>query len=156
MRRRHRQGEEIGRALRAARPGPRLPQQLPRRDPRLRSSPRDPPRRRRIAGRRGWAYLIYDSPKLALADFEAAIKLNPADADAYNGRGMAQARLGDRRAAVAERREALRQGGGTSPRVTYNAARIYAIAASVAAAELGEKGRQARQLYRKYQDTAVN
>jgi hypothetical protein len=27
---------------------------------------------------RGWADLVYDSPKLALADFEAAIKLDPA------------------------------------------------------------------------------
>ena len=94
---------------------------------------------------RGWAYLVFDSPKLALVDFEAAIKLDPADGDAYNGRGTARARLGDHAAAVADAREALRH-GRANPRVTYNAARIYAIAASVAAAEVGEKGRQARQL----------
>ena len=42
-----------------------------------------------------------------------------------------------------------------SPRVTYNAARIYAVAASVAAAEVGEKGRLARLLSSQYQDIAV-
>ena len=72
----------------------------------------------------------------------------------YNGRGTAHARLGDHRAAVADAREAS-VSARTSPRVTYNAARIYAVAASVAAAEVGEKGRQARQLASKYQDIAV-
>ena len=69
----------------------------------------------------------------------------PANADAYNGRGTAHARLGDHRAAVADAREALRLGKG-EPRVTYNAARIYAMAATVAASEVGEKGRLARLL----------
>ena len=99
----------------------------------------------RLLAHRGWAYLVFDSPKLALADFEAAIKLDPANADAYNGRGTARARLGDHAAAVADAREALRH-GRTNPRVTYNAARIYALAAAIAAAEVGEKGRQARPL----------
>ena len=97
----------------------------------------------RLLVHRGWAYLLFDSPKLALVDFEAAIKLDPADADAYNGRGTAHARLGDHRAAVADAREALRL-GKADPRVTYNAARIYALAASVAAADVGENGRPAR------------
>ena len=57
-------------------------------------------------------------------------------------------------AAAADAREALLK-SGTEPRVIYNAARVYAIAAAVAATELGEKGRQARQLAGKYQDTAV-
>ena len=61
---------------------------------------------------------------------------------------------GDHVAAVADAREALRH-GRTNPRVTYNAARIYALAASVAAAEVGEKGRQARPLAAEYQDIAV-
>jgi len=107
-----------------------------------------------LLARRGWTYLVFDSPRLALADFEAAIKLDPADGDAYNGRGTARARLGDQMAAVVDAREALRH-GRTNPRVTYNAARIYALAASIAASELGEKGRLARPLSSRYQDIAV-
>ncbi len=81
---------------------------------------------------------MFESPKLALVDFEAALKLDPADGDAYNGRGTARALLGDHAAAVADAREAVRR-GGTSSRVKYNAARIYAVAASVASAEVGRK-----------------
>jgi hypothetical protein len=42
------------------------------------------------------------------------------------------------------------------PRVIYNAARIYALAASSAAGEVGDSGRQARLLVARYQDTAVH
>jgi len=104
--------------------------------------------------RRGWAYLVFDSPRLALGDFNAAIKLDPAGGDAYNGRGTAQVRMGDHRAAVADAREALRR-AKANPRITYNAARIYALAASSVAAEVGEKGRQARLLLSQYQETAL-
>ena len=103
---------------------------------------------------RGWAYLVSDSPRLALGDFDAAIKLDRADSDAYNGRGTAHVRLGDHRAAAADAREAIRL-GKASPRDTYNAARIYALAASVAASEIGEKGRVSRVLSSQYQETAV-
>ncbi len=103
---------------------------------------------------RGWAYLGVDANKLALVDFDAAIKLMPADADAFTGRGSAHARLGDHRAAVADAREAIRV-GKSDPRVTYNAARIYAMAASVAVSEVATKGRSAGLLASQYQDTAV-
>ncbi len=103
---------------------------------------------------RGWAYLVLDSPRLALGDFDAAIKLDPADSDAINGRGTAHVRLGDHRAAAADAREALRL-GRTSARITYNAARIYAMAASVAANDAGENGRVSRLMTTQYQDTAV-
>jgi eukaryotic-like serine/threonine-protein kinase len=103
---------------------------------------------------RGWAYLGVDAPKLALVDFDAVIKLDPADADAFTGRGSAHARLGDHRKAVADAREAIRV-GKADPRVTYNAARIYAMAAPVAASQIGEKGRSAGLLASQYQDAAV-
>jgi tetratricopeptide (TPR) repeat protein len=112
------------------------------------------PKDAQLLARRGWVYLIYDSPKPALADFEAALKLDPASGECYAGRGSARARLGDHAAAVADARAAL-QKSGRDPRVTYDAARVYALAAMVAATELGEKGRQARQLAVKYQDNAV-
>ena len=108
----------------------------------------------RMRAERGWAYLMLESPTLALVDFEAAIKLNPDEGDGYNGRGTARAFLGDHSAAVADAREAVRH-GGTKARIKYNAARIYAVAASVASAQVGVKGRQARLLATKYEDTAL-
>ncbi len=47
------------------------------------------PNEPKLLDRRGWAYLVYDSPKLALADFEAAIKLDPSSGVYYTGRGTA-------------------------------------------------------------------
>ena len=46
------------------------------------------------AGVSGWTYLVVESPKLALRDFELAIELDPKNADAYNGRSYAPAKLG--------------------------------------------------------------
>jgi tetratricopeptide (TPR) repeat protein/tRNA A-37 threonylcarbamoyl transferase component Bud32 len=104
--------------------------------------------------RRGWAYLVVDAPRLALVDFDAAIRLDAAEADAYNGRGTARVRIGDHRGAVADAREALRLGQANS-RVKYNAARIYAMAAPVVAAEVGPDARRARLLASHYQDLAL-
>ena len=131
------------------------PRRLPRRDPGLRPSPGDPPRRRPVArsaaAGRTWSSTRPSWPWSTSRRRSSSIRPMR---DAYNGRGTAHAQLGDHRAAVADAREALRL-GRASPRVTYNAARIYAIAASVAAAEVGEKGRQARLLASQYQDIAV-
>jgi tetratricopeptide (TPR) repeat protein len=78
-----------------------------------------------VLGYRGWAHLVCDAPKLALRDFELAIQLDPANADAFCGRGFVLATQGHRREAVRDADEALRQ-GSPSPRLLYNAARIYA------------------------------
>jgi tetratricopeptide (TPR) repeat protein len=74
---------------------------------------------------RGWTHLVVDAPKLAQRDFELAIELDPHNGDAYNGRGLARVRLGRQREAALDAAEALRQ-GPSSPRLYYNAARIYA------------------------------
>ena len=74
---------------------------------------------------RGWTHLVVDAPKLALRDFELAIELDPKNGDAYNGRGFVRASLGRYREAAQDAAEALRH-GPTSPRLLYNAARIYA------------------------------
>ena len=74
---------------------------------------------------RGWTHLVVDAPKLALRDFELAIELDSNNGDAYNGRGLAHVALGRHREAVEDAGEALRR-GPTSPRLLYNAARIYA------------------------------
>jgi serine/threonine protein kinase/Flp pilus assembly protein TadD len=74
---------------------------------------------------RGWTHLVVDAPKLALRDFELAIKLDPQNGDAYNGRGFALASLGRYREAMHDAAEAIRL-GPPSPRLYYNAARVYA------------------------------
>ena len=74
---------------------------------------------------RGWTHLVVDAPKLALRDFELAIELDSKNGDAYNGRGFARASLGRHREAIQDAAEALRF-GPSSPRLLYNAARIYA------------------------------
>jgi serine/threonine protein kinase/predicted Zn-dependent protease len=74
---------------------------------------------------RGWTHLVVDAPQLALRDFELAIKLDPQNGDAYNGRGFVRASLGDHRKAIDDAAEALRR-GPQSPRLLYNAARVYA------------------------------
>jgi serine/threonine protein kinase/tetratricopeptide (TPR) repeat protein len=74
---------------------------------------------------RGWAHLVCDAPKLALRDFELAIQLDPNNADAYNGRGFIRASQGQYAEAARDATEALRR-GPASPRLLFNAARIYA------------------------------
>jgi tetratricopeptide (TPR) repeat protein len=78
---------------------------------------------------RGWCCLVADAPRLALEDFEAALRLAPDLADACAGRGFARAVLGSPRAAVADAEEALRR-GPRSPRLYYNVARVFARAAA--------------------------
>src|SRR4029077_19428124 len=74
---------------------------------------------------RGWTHLVVDAPKLALRDFELALELDPKSGDAYNGRGFVRASMGRHREAIQDAAEALRR-GPSSPRLLYNAARIYA------------------------------
>jgi eukaryotic-like serine/threonine-protein kinase len=74
---------------------------------------------------RGWMHLGVDAPKLALRDFELAIELDPKNGDAYSGRGMIHASQGRYREATRDAAEAMRL-GPPSPRLFYNAARIYA------------------------------
>ena len=54
----------------------------------------DPADRPGLLTMRGNLYLLSDAPKLALPDFDAALALDPARAEAYSGRGSARARLG--------------------------------------------------------------
>jgi serine/threonine protein kinase/tetratricopeptide (TPR) repeat protein len=91
---------------------------------------------------RGWVYLVCDAPKLALPDFDEAVRLlhgreasqpeargaSEALADALNGRGYARVLLGDQRQALADAEAALRL-LPRKPRSLYNTARIFAQAA---------------------------
>jgi tetratricopeptide (TPR) repeat protein len=78
---------------------------------------------------RGWAYLRLDAPRLALPDFEAALGLDPADANALLGRGYARVRLGEVSKGVEDAKKAL--GKGTQqPPLLFSAACLYARAAA--------------------------
>jgi tetratricopeptide (TPR) repeat protein len=113
------------------------------------------PNKAALLCRRGWLYVVAEAPRLALHDFEAAIRLDPALGDAYNGRGYVRLlRLGEHRDAVADAEKAL---GLAEPNahVLYNAARVYALASVVASAEIREKGREAATLVARYQDRAA-
>jgi tetratricopeptide (TPR) repeat protein len=82
---------------------------------------------------RGWCYLMQEVWPLALRDFEATVRLDPGNGDGYCGRGYALAKCGRLREAVRDADKAL-QLGSDAPRTLYNTARIFAQAASGAAA----------------------
>jgi tetratricopeptide (TPR) repeat protein len=103
---------------------------------------------------RGLAYLALDSPRLALRDFDQALRMDGSNGEAHGGRGLALARLGDHRGAVAAAEESLRLESGSARRAA-NAARIYAQAALAAAEEVTRKGDMAVALVDRYQDRAV-
>jgi tetratricopeptide (TPR) repeat protein len=113
------------------------------------------PDRAELLARRGWLYIVADAPRLALHDFDAAIHLDPKNAEAYNGRGHARLRLGEHHDAIVDAEHALSLAEPTAQRF-YNAARVYALAAVVAAAEARKKGQEAVSLVSKYQDRAVS
>jgi tRNA A-37 threonylcarbamoyl transferase component Bud32 len=112
------------------------------------------PGQTRVLIARGLTYLVTDAPRLALGDFEEALRLEPSNREARIGRGSARVLLGDHRAAVADAAEALRQGDPTA-RLSYSAARIYAQAAQATSAEARRTGPDALILVTRYQDRAV-
>jgi tetratricopeptide (TPR) repeat protein len=105
---------------------------------------------------RGWAYLALEAPRLALADFQEALRLDRDSADAYNGRGIARVRLGRYREAVGDAEEAVRR-DRKAARSLYNAARVFAQAAAQAEGDAGQaKQRQlAEGRKRRYQARAL-
>jgi tetratricopeptide (TPR) repeat protein len=81
---------------------------------------------------RGWAYFFANSMPPALRDFEAALRLDQHQTDAYVGRGLTRVMLGNYQAAVADADEALRR-GPTTPEMMHNVACTFALAAGRAA-----------------------
>lgn len=76
---------------------------------------------------RGWCYLVSGAPRLAVPDFDEAIRLTPEVGDPYAGRGYARMLLGQHDLAIADADKAL-SCGPESPRLYYNVARVYAQA----------------------------
>jgi tetratricopeptide (TPR) repeat protein len=105
---------------------------------------------------RGELYLFTDAPRSAQRDFQEAIRLDSANPEAYAGRGLALAALGQYAQAVADASMALSQGEPTMRRL-YRAAQIYAKAAVAVgtAASAPNKGQDAVALVTRYQDQAV-
>jgi tetratricopeptide (TPR) repeat protein len=64
---------------------------------------------------RGRAYLKLDAVRLALRDFDAALKLEPAQADALSGRGFARVCVGERTAGLKDAEAALTNALATGP-----------------------------------------
>ena len=112
------------------------------------------PRQPRVLTSRGLTYLVSDAPKLALRDFEDVLQLDAKSAEAHGGRGAALVRLGEYRAAIVEAEESLRLPPPAARRA-YNAARIYAQAATLAAADVRNAGREAVMVVGRYQDRAL-
>ena len=112
------------------------------------------PEQATLLSQRGWLYIVADAPPLALHDFEAAIRLDPSGADAYNGRGSARLRFLEHREAVADAKKALTL-GKPDPKLLYHAARVYALAAVVVAAEVSKNGRESLILKAHYQERAA-
>jgi tetratricopeptide (TPR) repeat protein/tRNA A-37 threonylcarbamoyl transferase component Bud32 len=103
---------------------------------------------------RGLAYVVSDSPRLALRDFDEVLRRDGSNAEAHGGRGLALARLGDHQGAAAAAEESLHH-DPTSPRRALNAARIYAQAVLVVAEDVSRNGPVAVSLVGRYQDRAV-
>jgi tetratricopeptide (TPR) repeat protein len=78
---------------------------------------------------RGWVYLRLEYPKLALADFETALSVKPSSAEALSGRGRTRVLLGEIKPGIADAEQAV-QLEPYSPRYLFNAACVYASAAS--------------------------
>ena len=89
------------------------------------------------------------------SDFRQAVRLDSTNADAYVGRGLALAALGQHREAVADAAKALKIGEPTTIRL-YSSARIYAQGAYAAGAEARKEGQEAVSLFTQYQDQALS
>jgi tetratricopeptide (TPR) repeat protein len=128
----------------------------------------DPAARSRLFRQRGWAHYYADAPRLALADFEESLLLEPNRGDAYGGRGLARIRLGQWRLAISDAEAGLQHardsGTGSTVEETqsfqvqalYSAARIYAQAVEFAAQDVSRQGERAVTLYRRYRARAID
>jgi tetratricopeptide (TPR) repeat protein len=112
------------------------------------------PRRAPLLNRRGTLYLLAHALDLAHDDFDEAIRLDPALAEAYCGRGTARALLGRHQEAVADAAVALRL-GPPDHNLLYRAARVYALAATAVTSDLKVKGHDVMVLIDRCQDRAL-
>lgn len=103
---------------------------------------------------RGWAYVTSDLPKLALPDFEAAVKLNPKNDHALNGRGYVRVKLGQYQEGANDAEAALRL-GSDSPGKLLTAARAFALGITQIDADEKILGKKRLELREQYQGRAL-
>jgi tetratricopeptide (TPR) repeat protein len=106
---------------------------------------------------RGWVYLASEAVDLAAGDFEKAIRLDPRNGDAYNGRGYVLLRRGHYDEAVRTAEQAVTLASGT-PRpqlVLWHAARICALAIARMDADTARRDRLAAEVRLSHQRLAV-
>jgi tetratricopeptide (TPR) repeat protein len=101
----------------------------------------------------GWAHFFADAWKLALRDFARAIELAPENSDAYIGRGLAYAMLGQYREAVADAESALRR-RPDEPAMMINIACIFSLAVPRVKADAHEHDRE--ELAHRYHENALD
>jgi tetratricopeptide (TPR) repeat protein/tRNA A-37 threonylcarbamoyl transferase component Bud32 len=116
-----------------------------------------------IYAARGSVYLAGQAPPAwALPDFEEALRIDPHSGEAYNGRGLAQVRLGHYAEGVADAEKALKNGPATNgpamAELRYGAARVFAQAAAAVRAKLNgtDRDRLNRALADRYRDRALS
>jgi serine/threonine protein kinase/Tfp pilus assembly protein PilF len=102
---------------------------------------------------RGWVYLVNDAFSLAQHDFDAALRLNAKNGEAYIGRAYVRVRLGRYHEAVADAEKALAR-GPRNRRMFWNAARVYAQVVGRMDADPAERNGRALETCRRYQDRA--
>lgn len=104
---------------------------------------------------RGWILLANEVLPLALQDFEAAIRLDAENAEAYAGRGLIRVRLGQPAQARADAEAALRHGRPETPRLLWNTAHVYAQLVSHPGIEPRASSAWAAATRERYQDQAL-
>jgi serine/threonine protein kinase/Tfp pilus assembly protein PilF len=101
---------------------------------------------------RGWEYFESQAWNLALRDFQEALRLDPENHYALNGRALGYAYTGQYREAVKDGEAALRR-TPDSPVRLYNIACVYAVAATRVAAD--DKTADRAELASRYRSRAV-
>jgi tetratricopeptide (TPR) repeat protein len=101
---------------------------------------------------RGWEYFESQAWNLALRDFQEALRLDPENHYALNGRALGYAYTGQHREAVKDGEAALRR-ALDSPVRSYNIACVYAVAATKVADD--DKAADRAELAGRYRSRAM-
>jgi eukaryotic-like serine/threonine-protein kinase len=111
------------------------------------------PKNARFLRRLAWSYLADNALVFALENFNKAIEIEPADADAFGGRGLARALSGRHEEAVSDASKSLEL-DKKDWRIAFNAGRVYAQAAVAVVKQPRDNGPVAVRVAARYLDRA--